>query len=114
MDNHAIRQVTGKPAESIALIASYTSGVAIISAALRQGTGIPHQVLFDEAFVMLASRVGAFLLEPRKLDRRHEDIATFLDLLSSAYRAKGGKTAWLARRDLLSGLVKRALGGRRM
>jgi hypothetical protein len=42
---------------------------------------------------MLASRVGAFLLDPRKLDRRHEDIATFLDLLSSAYRAKGGQTA---------------------
>jgi DNA helicase II / ATP-dependent DNA helicase PcrA len=93
MINHAIRQVTGKPAESIGLIASYSNGVAIISAALRQGAGIPHQVLFDEAFVMLASRVGAFLLEPRKVDRRHEDIATFLDLLSSAYRAKGGKTA---------------------
>lgn len=93
MINDAVRQVTGKPAESIGLIASYSSGVAIISAALRQGAGIPHQVLFDEAFVMLASRVGAFLLEPRELDRRHEDIATFLDLLSSAYRAKGGKTA---------------------
>jgi len=93
MINDAIRQLTGKPADSIGLIASYSSGVAIISAALRRGESIPHQVLFDEAFVMLASRIGAFLLEPRNLDRRHEDIAIFLDLLSSAYRAKGGKTA---------------------
>ena len=75
------------------MIASYGSGVAIISAALRQDKTIPHQVLFDEAFVMLASRIGAFLLEPKDTRQRHEDVATFLDLLSAAYSAKGGKTA---------------------
>ncbi|MEQ1883710.1 MAG: UvrD-helicase domain-containing protein [Bryobacteraceae bacterium] len=88
----AIRETTGRPAESIALIASYSSGVGIISAALRDGKAIPHQVLFDEAFVMLASRVGAFLLEPRSLDRR-QDISIFLDLVADALKAKGGKTA---------------------
>ena len=89
----AIRDSTGNTAESIGLIASYGSGVAIISAALRQDKTIPHQVLFDEAFVMLASRIGAFLLEPKDTRQRHEDVATFLDLLSAAYKAKGGKTA---------------------
>jgi DNA helicase-2/ATP-dependent DNA helicase PcrA len=93
MISKAIRDSTGKAAESIGLIASYGSGVAIISAALRQDKTIPHQVLFDEAFVMLASRIGAFLLEPRKRDRPHEDVGTFLDLLAAAHRAKGGKTA---------------------
>jgi DNA helicase II / ATP-dependent DNA helicase PcrA len=91
--NKAILDATGKPPESIALIASYGSGVAIISSALRQEKPIPHQVLFDEAFVMLTSRVGAFLLEPRALDNRAGDVGIILDLLAAAYRAKGGKTA---------------------
>lgn len=42
---------------------------------------------------MLASRVGAFLLEPKKNGKRREDIATFLDLMAEAHRAKGNKTA---------------------
>lgn len=42
---------------------------------------------------MLASRIGAFLLEPKSPDRRQEDVATFLDLLAAAYKSKGGKTA---------------------
>jgi DNA helicase-2/ATP-dependent DNA helicase PcrA len=88
-----IREQSGASAESIALIASYGSGVAILSAALRKDPPINHQVLFDEAFVMLASRVGAFLLEPHLAARHNEDIAIFLDLLAEAYRAKGGKTA---------------------
>ena len=88
-----IREATGQSPESIALIASYGSGVAIISAALRKEPAITHQVLFDEAFVMLASRIGAFLLEPKKSTKRREDIATFLDLMAEAHRAKGNKTA---------------------
>jgi DNA helicase-2/ATP-dependent DNA helicase PcrA len=88
-----IRDATGKPPESIALIASYGSGVAIISAALRKEPAITHQVLFDEAFVMLASRIGAFLLEPKRSAKKPEDIATFLDLMAETHRAKGSKTA---------------------
>jgi DNA helicase-2/ATP-dependent DNA helicase PcrA len=88
-----IREETGAPPESVALIASYGSGVAILSAALRKEPPINHQVLFDEAFVMLASRVGAFLLEPKIAARRLEDTAIFLELLAEAHRAKGGKTA---------------------
>jgi len=89
----AVHDTTGQPPQSIAVIASYGSGVAIISAALRQEKPIPHQVLFDEAFVMLASRVGAFLLEPKFSENRLADISLILDLLAEAHRAKGGKTA---------------------
>jgi DNA helicase-2/ATP-dependent DNA helicase PcrA len=88
-----IYESTGKYPDSIALIASFGSGVAIISAALRIAPAMTHQVLFDEAFVMLASRIGAFLLEPKTVARKQEDIALFLDLLADAHRAKGGKTA---------------------
>lgn len=88
-----IREATGTVPASVALIASYGSGVAILSAALRKDPPINHQVLFDEAFVMLSSRVGAFLLEPKSEQRRQEDTAAFLDLLADAYRAKGGATA---------------------
>jgi DNA helicase-2/ATP-dependent DNA helicase PcrA len=87
-----IRELTGNPAQSVAVIASYSRGVSIISAALRQDKPIPHQVLLDEAFVMLASKIGAFLLEPRA-PQPSSDICALLELLSDAYRAKGGKTA---------------------
>ena len=42
---------------------------------------------------MLASRIGAFLLEPKNQEKRREDIATLLHLLAEAHRAKGGKSA---------------------
>lgn len=106
-----ILNATGKRPASIAIIASYGSGVAIISAALRQHSEIKHQVLFDEAFVMLASRIGAFLLEPKLTTRQRDDVATFLDMLAEAYKAKGGKTALeTAKRFLLWSLKVRAGG----
>ena len=88
-----IQESAGRPAESVAVIASYGSGVAVISAALRCDPPIPHEVLFDEAFATLASRLGAFLLEPKVRAGRDQDLATTLDLLTDAYKAKGGKTA---------------------
>jgi DNA helicase II / ATP-dependent DNA helicase PcrA len=88
-----IRETTGRDAESVGIIVSYGGGVGIISAALRREPEIAHQVLFDEAFVMLACRLGAFLLEPKHPGRRPDEIATALDLLADAFRAKGGKTA---------------------
>ena len=94
-----IKELTGKPAESVAVIASFSRGVSIISAALRQDRAIPHQVLFDEAFVLLASKIGAFLLEPPS-PSQSADLCTLLELLAHAYRAKGGKTA-LGKADTL-------------
>jgi DNA helicase-2/ATP-dependent DNA helicase PcrA len=105
-----IREMTGKHPESVAVIASYSKGVSIISAALRQEKPIAHQVLFDEAFVLLASRVGAFLLEPRSPNRM-ADLAVFLELLADANRAKGGKTA-LARATKLLGWAAKAREGK--
>lgn len=104
--SQTIREETGAPPDSIALIASYGSGVAILSAALRRDPPIVHQVLFDEAFVMLASRVGAFLLEPKSDEHRREDIATFLDLLADAYRANGNATALKFSRTLRKWALK--------
>lgn len=101
-----IHESTGKKPDSIALIASYGSGVAVISAALRRAPAITHQVLFDEAFVMLASRIGAFLLEPKTAEGKQEDIAVFLDLLADAHRAKGGKTALKLSKTLLMWSLK--------
>ena len=82
---------TGRKPESIAVIASYTSGVAVISKALQTGTPIPHQVLFDEAFAILSSRAAAFLLEPKDVASHTSDVAAYLDLAGAAFRAKGNK-----------------------
>lgn len=84
---------TGQRPESIAVIASYTSGVAIICAALQLDKPIPHQVVFDEAFALLSSRAVAFLLEPKLAARHAEDVATLLDIAGAAFRAKGSKGA---------------------
>jgi ATP-dependent DNA helicase UvrD/PcrA len=102
----AIREESGASADSIALIASYGSGVSILSAALRKEPPINHQVLFDEAFVMLASRVGAFLLEPKSEANVRQDMGIFLNLLADAFRAKGGSTALKFSKTLLSWALK--------
>lgn len=88
-----IREETGNAPQSIALISSYGSGVAIISAALQSGKPIRHQVLFDEAFTLLSSRAAAFLLEPKKTDSVESDTALLLEMVGAAFRAKGNKTA---------------------
>lgn len=88
-----VKAETGQAAKSIALIASYSHGVAIISSALQRDKPIRHRVLFDEAFSLLASRAAAFLLEPKHQANLVDDIATLLELISAAFRAKGTKTA---------------------
>lgn len=80
---------TGTKPECIAILASYTRGVAVVSAALQQNKAIPHNVLFDESFVLLSARVAAFLLEPKCAESHKEDVATVLDLTAAAFRAKG-------------------------
>jgi DNA helicase-2/ATP-dependent DNA helicase PcrA len=88
-----VREQTGTMPESVAILSSYGSGVAVISAALQKGKPIPHQVLFDEAFALLASRVSAFLLEPKDPSLETQDVATVLELAGEALRSKGTKTA---------------------
>jgi DNA helicase-2/ATP-dependent DNA helicase PcrA len=88
-----VKEATGHSAKSIALIASYGSGVAIISSALQKEKPIRHRVLFDEASALLASRAAAFLLEPKDQSRKGENIATLLELIAAAFRAKGTQTA---------------------
>ena len=88
-----VKDETGHAATSIALIASYGSGVAIISSALQKEKPIRHRVLFDEAFALLSSRAAAFLLEPKDPRSKDKDIATLLELIAEAFRAKGTKTA---------------------
>jgi DNA helicase-2/ATP-dependent DNA helicase PcrA len=88
-----IKEETGNAPTSVALIASYGNGVAIISSALQKEKPIRHQVLFDEAFTLLASKAAAFLLEPKEQNRTADDIATLLELVGEAFRAKGKQTA---------------------
>jgi DNA helicase II / ATP-dependent DNA helicase PcrA len=84
---------TGRQPESIAVVASYGSGVVVISSALQRDRPIPHQILFDQAFTLLSSRAAAFLLEPRDASTHAEDAATLLEIAGAAFRAKGSKTA---------------------
>lgn len=84
----------GLELENLAILATTSSGVAKISAALSGGAKpIPHKVLFDEAAVLLSARLAAFLLEPKPPGRRAADIATCLELLASIRRAHGSATA---------------------
>src|SRR5581483_5579924 len=104
-----IKDATGSKPSSIALITSYSSGVAIVSSALQQDRTIPHHVLFDEAFALLASRLAAFLLEPKTSSNHANDVATLLELAADALRAKGTNTALdQSRRLMLYGSQCRA------
>lgn len=80
--------------ENLALLATWGRGVNIISRALT-GNGnnkhIPHQVMIDEASVLLSSRMVAFLLEPRPPEVTElTDLADALDLAVAVFRARGG------------------------
>lgn len=87
-----IEKETGKRPESIAILTSYGSGVATVSAALQQEKPISHQVLFDESFVLLCARALAYLLEPKQGDADSSQVADLLDLCATAYSAKGKDT----------------------
>lgn len=88
-----ITKETGAAPESIAVLTTYGAGVARVSAALQQGKAIPHQVLFDESFVLLSARAAAFLLEPRSDPSTPSEVATLLNLAAAAYNARGTATA---------------------
>lgn len=92
--NAYVRQAIGASAENIAMLANWGRGVNIITKALT-GDGvsnrIAHRVLIDEAPVLLASRVVAFLMEARR-DEAAEllDVAEGLELAAAMLRSKGG------------------------
>ena len=100
-----VRDDTGRAAESLAIIASYGSGVAVVSAALQKSPMIRHRVLFDEAFALLSSRAAAFLLEPKPQEKHSIQVAILLELVGEAFRAKGG-TGALARHAKCNGYAK--------
>jgi DNA helicase-2/ATP-dependent DNA helicase PcrA len=78
--------------ENVAMLATRNRGVALISRALTgDGTKktLQHRVMIDEASVLLASRVIAFLLEPRKPEVAElQDLADGLELAASVFRAR--------------------------
>lgn len=85
----------GGDIHSIAVLATWGRGVNVISRALTgDGTNrIPHQVLMDEASVLLSSRMVAFLLEPRKaMEAETEDVAEALELAAAVFRGRGKST----------------------
>lgn len=91
---HRDAEAQGLDVENLVILATTGSGVAKISAALNGGAKpIPHRVLFDEAAVLLSARLAAFLLEPKRPERRAADIATCLELLASIRRSDGSVTA---------------------
>lgn len=91
--NKLVREKTGNPPQSIAILVSQNRGALLISKALRGGQKpIPHKVLFDEAPTLLSSRFLAFLMEPKPVTNQSNDLALTLELLSSVFRAAGTVT----------------------
>jgi DNA helicase-2/ATP-dependent DNA helicase PcrA len=89
-----IEKQTGKNAESCVILAPSGSGVARITAGLSAGERpISHKVLFDEAEVLLAIQLAAFLLEPKTKDNLSFDIAEGLELVATVRRAAGSKSS---------------------
>lgn len=89
-----VKQVTGKPPQSIAFLASFDRGAKIVSNALRAAPNpIPHKVLFNDSKTLLSSRLVAFLMEPKLRGNEAKDLAEALELLSSVFRADGSKTS---------------------
>ncbi len=91
-----IKKETDTPPQNIAFLTSWGKGVTIISNALRGNNNeksISHKVIFDEAIALLSSRVVAFLMEPKHISNREDNLATMLDLLIEVENAKGNVTA---------------------
>jgi DNA helicase-2/ATP-dependent DNA helicase PcrA len=92
-----VKKEAGRAAENIAILATRNRGVEIVSRALTgdgKAAHIPHFVFVDDANVLLASRVVAFLLEPKGPGRELDYLAEGLELVASAFRARGSK-GWL-------------------
>lgn len=86
----AIQAETGRPPRSIGYLTNWGKGVTIIARALQGGDGIkeiPHQVVMDEAEVLLSMRVVALCLEP--ISDIWQTLAVGLRLISEVYRGRG-------------------------
>ena len=93
-----VEKETGQPPESIAMLASFDRGAAILSNALREGgKPIPHKLLFDEAATFRSSRFLAFLIEPKTSTNHMIDLAKALELLSLVLRGAKGTVGALKR-----------------
>lgn len=94
-----VQRLVGLPPQNIGVFATWGRGVNVITKALTgDGTTnrIGHRVLIDEAPVLLASRLIAFLLEPRRTSEFElQDLADGLELGAAVFRSKG-KTANLS------------------
>lgn len=109
--SNIIKKETGKPPESIAFLASFDRGAVTISNALRNGaTPIPHKVLFDETATLLASRLVAFLLEPKNPEVHSQDLAKALELLSLFFRSKGTTSGRTRSQQLVTWAQQTRLG----
>ncbi len=94
MLNRTIKKEKGVLPNNCAFLVPTGAEVTRISAALNSGAQpIPHKVIFDEAEVILASRLAAFLLEPKPEASHSNDIAQGLELLANIRKASGTQTA---------------------
>jgi DNA helicase II / ATP-dependent DNA helicase PcrA len=76
--------------ESCAILATTGPQVAEITAALSNGDRpVPHKVVFDEAQALLASRFGAFLLEPHPQIQMKAHLIESLKLVADVERSAG-------------------------
>jgi len=79
----------GSLPESCAILATTGRDVAAITSALSNGARpVPHRVVFDEAKALLASRLAAFMLEP-KTGPATPYVIEALELLANIERSSG-------------------------
>lgn len=76
--------------ENCAILAPTGKDVAMISAALSSGDRpVPHKIVFDEAPALLASRVAAYMLEPKDRLPVTAYVIEALELLAIVEQATG-------------------------
>jgi ATP-dependent DNA helicase UvrD/PcrA len=88
-----VKNATKEYPENLAILTSWGKGVTIISRALAGANtrrAIPHHVIFDEARVLLSSRLIAFLLEPKLAFAANHDLIEALTLSARYFCARGG------------------------
>jgi DNA helicase-2/ATP-dependent DNA helicase PcrA len=89
-----IRKETGGWGRSLAILTPSAASAAKISSALNSGPKpVRHKLLFDEAEALLAARFSAFLLEPKILNERSNNLAQAIEFLAASKRAIGSSQA---------------------
>ncbi|TCW87009.1 ATP-dependent helicase [Burkholderia sp. SRS-46] len=92
----AVKDQTGKRAETIAILVSNNRTALRLSNALNalgvfaeKGKAVSHRLMFDEAEALLCARLAAFLLQPKSPVQIDSDIATAIEMLARAKSATG-------------------------